>query len=77
MKLPHLALTVVKDPDHGDRYHWILLQATGHEIDQLREFAASEESFDSAQAAFDAGTSRWRAEMSSADEDADPVGVAQ
>jgi hypothetical protein len=74
MKLSHLALTVIEDPDHTDAYHWILLETTGHEVDQLREFASSENSFESAQAAFDAGAARWRSEMSSEDEDADPVG---
>ncbi|GEM_PF-2743033 len=74
MKLSHLSLTVIEDPDHPDRYHWILFEATGHEIDQIREFAASEETFGSAQSAFDAGAQRWRAEMSKEDEDADPVG---
>jgi hypothetical protein len=74
MKLSHLALTVIEDPDHPDRYHWILLEATGQEIDQIREFAASEDSFDSAQAAFEAGSLRWKAALSAEDEDADPVG---
>jgi hypothetical protein len=50
MKLSHLALTVIEDPDHADAYHWILLETTGHEIDQVREFASSEISFESAQA---------------------------
>lgn len=74
MKLSHLALTVIEDPDHPDQYHWLLLEATGHEVDQLREFAASEEGYASAQAAFDAGALRWRAEISNEDEAADPVG---
>lgn len=74
MKLSHLALTVMEDPNHHDRYHWILLEATGNEVDQIREFAASEDSLESAQAAFDAGALRWRKEMSTEDEDADPVG---
>ncbi|MDN6884024.1 hypothetical protein QMO14_10505 [Variovorax sp. CAN2819] len=74
MKLSHLALTVIEDPDHSDQYHWLLLEATGHEVDQLREFAASEEGYATAQAAFDAGALRWRAAMSNEDEDADPVG---
>jgi hypothetical protein len=51
-----------------------LLEHTGQDVDQLREFAASEEEFDSASAAFDAGAIRWRLEMTSEDEDADPVG---
>jgi len=74
LKLSHLALTVIEDPDHLDRYHWVLLEATGSEIDQIREFAASEDSFSTAQAAFDDGAIRWRSEMSNEDEDADPVG---
>jgi hypothetical protein len=74
MKFFPLALTVIEDPDHADRYHWILLEATGNEVDQVAEFAASEESFASAQKAFDAGALRWRAEMAFEDEDADPVG---
>jgi hypothetical protein len=74
MKLSHLALTVIEDPDHAERYHWILLEATGKEVDQITEFTASEESFASAQEAFDAGALRWGEEMASEDEDADPVG---
>jgi hypothetical protein len=74
MKLSHQALTVIEDPDHPDRYHWILLEATGQDIDQIREFAASQDSFDSALAAFEAGSLCWKAEMSNEDEDADPVG---
>jgi hypothetical protein len=74
MKLSHLALTVIEDPDHADAYHWILLETTGHEVDQVREFASSENFFESAQAAFDAGAARWRSEMLGEDEDADPVG---
>lgn len=74
MKLSHLALTVIEDPDHADAYHWVLLETIGREVDQLREFAASEESYPTAQSAFDAGVLRWRAEMSNEDEDADPVG---
>lgn len=60
MKLSHLALTAIEDPDHRDPYHWILLEATGHEVDQLREFAASEQGYATARAAFDAGALRWR-----------------
>jgi hypothetical protein len=74
MKLSHLALTVIEDPDRAGTYHWLLLETTGHEVDQLREFAASEEGYSTAQAAFEAGTLRWHAEMSNEDEDADPVG---
>jgi hypothetical protein len=74
MKLSHLALTVIEDPDHAERYHWILLEATGKEVDQIAEFAASAESFASAQEAFDAGALRWQVEMASEDEDAHPVG---
>jgi len=43
MKLSHLAVTVIEDPDHQQRYRWVLLEATGHDVDQIREFAASEE----------------------------------
>lgn len=74
MKLSHLALTVIEDPDHAGSYHWLLLEHTGQDVNQLLEFAASEERFDSASAAFDAGTVRWRLEMTSEDEDGDPVG---
>jgi hypothetical protein len=74
LKLSHLALTVIEDPNRSDRYHWILLEATGTEIDPIREFAASEDSFECAQAAFDGGAIRWRSEMSNEDEDADLVG---
>jgi hypothetical protein len=73
MKLSHLALTVIEDPDHAGRFHWLLLESNG-EIDQVRESAASEDTFDSAQKAFDAGASRWRLAMRAEDEDADPVG---
>lgn len=75
MKLPHLALTVIEDPDHDDRYHWLLLEATG-DADQVREFDASDDSFASAQEAFEAGASRWRQAFAREDEDADPVGEA-
>lgn len=74
MKLSHLALTVIEDPDRAATYHWVLLETTGHEIDQLREFAASNEAYGTAQAAFDAGALRWREEMANEDDDADPVG---
>ncbi|WP_143098446.1 hypothetical protein [Variovorax sp. OK605] len=57
MKLSHLALTVIEDPDHAGRFHWLLLESTG-EIDQVRESPASEATFDSAQKAFDAGARR-------------------
>jgi hypothetical protein len=74
MKLSHLALTVIEDPDRPDLYRWILLEATGQETEQVRESEISEVSFESALAAFDAGALRWRAAMASEDEDADPVG---
>lgn len=74
MKLSHLALTVIEDPDHADAYHWVLLETTVDEVDQIREFASSVESFESAQAAFDAGAARWRSEMLNEDDDAGLVG---
>ncbi len=41
MKLSHLALTVIEDPDHDGQYHWLLLQATG-DADQVQEHSASD-----------------------------------
>ncbi len=73
MQLPHLALTVIEDPDHPSQYHWLLLQSTG-DVDRVEEFEASDGSFPSATEAFDAGAARWREALSAEDEDADPVG---
>ncbi|WPG41628.1 hypothetical protein [Variovorax sp. EBFNA2] len=73
MKLAHLALTVIEDPLHEGRYHWLLLTARG-DTDQVQEFGASDQSFASAHEAFEAGAARWRQEMSQENEDADPVG---
>lgn len=73
MKLPHLALTVIEDPDQDGRFHWLLLRGTG-DVDQVEAFEASEESFESPLAAFTAGTARWTAALNVEDEDADPVG---
>jgi len=72
MQLPHLALTVIEDPDHGGAYHWLLL----HSADDGRpvEHSASELSFPSAVQAFQAGVTRWTELTTREDEDADPVG---
>lgn len=71
MKLSHLALTVIEDPDNDGRYHWLLLLASG-DADRVQEFEASEGSFESADAAFEAGAARWRETLNR--EDDDPVG---
>lgn len=71
MQLPHLALTVVEDPDH-DGYHWLLLQST--EDGRPVEHSASEQSFSSIVQAFRAGATRWTELTDKEDEDADPVG---
>lgn len=73
MKLPHLALTVIEDPDHAGQYHWLLLQSTG-DADRVEEFEASDGSFPTPKEAFDAGAARWHEALSVEDEDADPVG---
>ncbi|MDP9897402.1 hypothetical protein J2W32_006533 [Variovorax boronicumulans] len=73
MKLPHLSLTVIEDPDHDGRFHWLLLASTG-DADRVEEFDASVESFASASEAFEAGAVRWLQELNQEDEDADPVG---
>jgi hypothetical protein len=73
MKLPHLALTVIEDPDHDGCFHWLLLLGTGN-ADMVEDFEASEHSFSSALEAFEAGSARWKAALSVEDEDADPVG---
>jgi hypothetical protein len=73
MKLPHLALTVIEDPDNDGHYHWLLLSATG-DANRVQEFEASEGSFASAHAAFEAGAERWRETLNREDEDDDPVG---
>lgn len=73
MKLPHLALTVIEDPDHDGRFHWLLLRGTG-EPDRVEEFDASAHSFESALLAFEAGIGCWKEALSIEDEDADPVG---
>lgn len=75
MKLSHLALTVIEDPLHDGRYHWLLLTASG-DADQVKELDASDKSFASAHEAFEAGAVRWRQEMSRENEDADPVADA-
>lgn len=71
MRLSHLALTVIEDPDHDGAYHWLLLESEG---DGVHEHSASDESFPSALAAFQAGAARWELQMRDEDEDADPVG---
>ena len=71
MRLSHLALTVMEDPDHEGAYHWLLLEAQGD--DGVREHSASEESYTSASEAFQAGAARWDLQMRQEDEDADPV----
>lgn len=72
MRLSHLALTVIEDPDREGTYHWLLLEAHGDEGE--REHSASEEDFSSASEAFRAGTARWDLHMRLENEDADPVG---
>lgn len=72
MKLSHLALTVIEDPEREGAYHWLLLQSVG--AAGVEEHSASEHAFPSAQAAFDAGAARWAAALKEEDEDADPVG---
>lgn len=74
MKLSHLALTVIEDPDHDGGYHWLLLRATG-DADRVEEHSASDGSFATAYDAFEAGAVCWRAAMNDEDEDADPVGA--
>jgi hypothetical protein len=56
MKLSHLALTAIEGPDHNGQSHWLLLESTG-ELDELKEFEASKDSFETAQAAFEAARS--------------------
>jgi hypothetical protein len=73
MKLPHLALTVIEDPDHDGRFHWLLLRGTGN-ADTVEDFEASEHSYGTALEAFEAGSARWKSALSVEDEDADPVG---
>jgi hypothetical protein len=73
MKLPHLALTVIEDPDNDGQFHWLLLRGTG-DADRVEDFDASEGSFESALLAFEAGAERWKEALSVEDEDADPVG---
>jgi hypothetical protein len=73
MKFPHLALTVIEDPDHEGRFHWVLLRDTGDQ-DRVEDFDASAHSFESALLSFDAGAERWKEALSVEDEDADPVG---
>lgn len=73
MELPHLALTVIEDPDHSTRFHWLLLHPTG-DGGVVEDFDASDDSFETALQAFDAGAGRWRQALSVEDEDADPVG---
>lgn len=73
MKLPHLALTVIEDPDHEGRFHWLLLRGTGN-ADTVEDFEASEHSYNTALEAFEAGSTRWKSALSVEDEDADPVG---
>lgn len=73
MKLTHLALTVIEDPDHDGAFHWLLLQAMG-DADRLEEHSASTHSFPTAHDAFEAGSANWRLAMIREDEDADPVG---
>lgn len=75
MKLSHLALTVIEDPDHEGRYRWLLLRATG-DTDAVEEFSMSEDTYPAAVEAFQAGTARWLAAMNDEDEDPDPVGDA-
>ena len=72
MRLSHLALTVIEDPDREGAYHWLLLEAHGD--DGVREHSASEEDFSSVSEAFQAGAARWELHMRREDEDADPVG---
>lgn len=72
MQLPHLALTVIEDPEHGGAYHWLLLQSAddGRPV----EHSASEQSFPSALQAFQAGANRWIELTTCEDEDTDPAG---
>ena len=72
MRLSHLALTVMEDPDRNGAYHWLLLESQGD--DDVREHSASEEDFPSAAEAFRAGAARWGLHMRQESEDADPVG---
>ncbi|MGJ7491272.1 hypothetical protein [Variovorax sp. ZT4R33] len=72
MKLSHLALTVIEDPEREGAYHWLLLRPVAGA--GVEEHSASEASFPNAQAAFAAGAARWAAAMQEEDEDADPVG---
>lgn len=72
MRLSHLALTVIEDPDREGQYHWLLLEA--HDDDGVREHSASEEEFPTASDAFRAGAARWALHMRRENEDADPVG---
>lgn len=72
MRLSHLALTVIEDPDREGAYHWLLLEAHGD--DGVREHSASEEDFSSVFEAFQAGAARWALHMRLENEDADPVG---
>ncbi|MDM0110001.1 hypothetical protein QTH97_34195 [Variovorax sp. J22R24] len=73
MKISHVALTVIEDPNREGQYHWLLLQATG-DADWVEEHSASEHSFPTAHDAFEAGSVCWRAAMNREDDDADPVG---
>jgi hypothetical protein len=72
MKLSHLALTAIEGPDHNGQSHWLLLESTG-ELDELKEFEASKDSFETAQAAFEAGAIRWNLARREEDEDADLI----
>lgn len=72
MRLSHLALTVIEDPDHEGAYHWLLLQPAGD--GEIQEHSASDSSFPTAHDAFQAGAVCWAAGMNREDEDADPVG---
>ena len=76
MKLAHLALTVIEDPDQEGSYHWLLLQPTG-DGDRVEEHSASDHSFTTAHEAFERGAVCWRVAMNAEDEDADPVGGEQ
>lgn len=72
MKLSHLALTVLEDPEREGAYHWHLLRpVAGADVE---EHSASEAGFPNAQAAFAAGAARWAAALQEEDENADPVG---
>ena len=72
MVLSHLALTVIEDPAEDGRYHWLLLEPGS--AGDVQEYAASGSSFASTTEAFEAGAVRWRAELNTENEDADPVG---